>query len=84
MHDLVAEPKRAQLIPGFAQAKIAALSAGAVGCGISGSGPSVFALCKGKDTAIGVAEKMSLSFSSAGLTSDIFISTMNAPGAYTT
>jgi homoserine kinase len=82
MHDLVAEPKRTQLIPGFAQAKITALSAGAVGCGISGSGPSVFALCKGKDTAIGVAAEMSRSFSASGLASDTFISTMNAPGAY--
>jgi len=82
MHDLVAEPKRTQLIPGFARAKIAALSAGAVGCGISGSGPSVFALCRGKDTAIGIAGEMSRSFSESGLASDTFISTMNAPGAY--
>jgi homoserine kinase len=82
MHDLVAEPKRTQLIPGFVQAKIAALGSGAVGCGISGSGPSVFALCRGKDAAIAVAGEMARSFSVSGLGSDTFISTMNAPGAY--
>ena len=43
LRDLVIEPQRAQLIPGFARAKAAALAAGALGFSISGSGPSVFA-----------------------------------------
>ena len=81
MHDLVAEPKRIQIIPGFVQAKNAALGAGAIGCGISGSGPSVFALCRGESSAVAAAAAISGAFSAAGLASDTFISTLNAPGA---
>jgi homoserine kinase len=79
--DLLAEPKRTQLIPGFEQAKRAALNAGAIGCGISGSGPSVFALCKGELISRQVAEVMRKTFSEAELASDTYISPMNAPGA---
>jgi len=79
--DLLAEPKRSQLIPGFEQAKRAALDAGAIGCGISGSGPSVFALCKGEVTSDRVAKVMRKSFSDSGLISDTFVSQLNAPGA---
>ena len=81
IHDLLAEPKRTQLIPGFEQAKQAALDAGATGCGISGSGPSVFALCKGEMISRQVAEVMKIAFSVAGLASDTFVSPLNAPGA---
>ncbi len=80
--DLLAEPKRTMLIPGFEQAKKAALNAGAIGCGISGSGPSVFALCKGKSKAVQVAHTIAGSFAESGLLSEFFISPMNAPGAY--
>lgn len=45
MHDQIAEPARAHLIPGFETAKTAALEAGALGASISGSGPTMFALC---------------------------------------
>lgn len=79
--DLLAEPKRTQLIPGFEQVKRAALDAGAIGCGISGSGPSVFALCKGELAAGRVAKEMQKTFSEAGLSSDTIISPLNAPGA---
>jgi homoserine kinase len=80
--DLLAEPKRSQLIPGFEQAKQAALDSGALGYGLSGSGPSVFGLCKGEATARRSADVMQQAFSNAGLVSDIFISQLNAPGAY--
>ena len=43
--DVVIEPQRAALIPGFAEVRRAALSAGALGCSISGAGPTVFAWC---------------------------------------
>ncbi|MFA6335435.1 MAG: homoserine kinase [Bacteroidales bacterium] len=79
--DLLAEPKRTMLIPGFEQAKRAALDAGAIGCGISGSGPSIFALCKGESMALLIAEVIDRSFAEAGLLSEAFISPMNAPGA---
>ncbi|NTW31837.1 MAG: homoserine kinase [Bacteroidetes bacterium] len=81
MHDLLAEPKRTQLIPGFENAKHNALNAGAIGCGISGSGPSLFALCRSELTANIVAKEIKKSFLDAGLESDTFISSLNAPGA---
>ncbi len=56
--DAVAEPVRAPLIPGFADMKRAALQAGALGCSISGSGPSVFALTDSLETAQKVAFAM--------------------------
>lgn len=82
VHDLLAEPKRTLLIPGFETARRAALGAGAIGCGISGSGPSMFALCKGKDSAAIVAEAIAGSFSGEGLMTDTFISTLNSPGTF--
>ncbi len=44
LRDLLAEPHRAALVPGFTEAKAAALGAGAWGCSLSGSGPSIFAV----------------------------------------
>jgi homoserine kinase len=79
--DLLAEPKRTQLIPGFEAVKRAALDAGAIGCGISGSGPSVFALCNGELSAGRVAIVIQKTFSEAGLISDAIISSLNSPGA---
>ncbi len=84
VHDLLAEPKRTQLIPGFESARHSAMQAGAIGCGISGSGPSMFALCRGEASALKVAEAISGGFSGAGLKTDSFISTLNAPGAHIT
>jgi len=81
MCDLLAEPKRTQLIPGFEETRQAALDNGAIGCGISGSGPSVFALCKGELIAGLVSEVMKKAFYEAGLNSDTFVSQLNAPGA---
>ena len=54
LEDVVVEPFRSQLIPGFETIKKAALGNGALGTGISGSGPSVFSLCKTEATAIKV------------------------------
>ena len=51
LHDEIVEPMRSPLIPGFYKAKQAAKDAGALGSGISGSGPSIFALSKGEETA---------------------------------
>lgn len=56
--DYVAEPKRAGLIPGFRDLKESAIEGGALGAGISGSGPSVFALCRGESSAGNVSEMM--------------------------
>ncbi len=51
MHDVIAEPYRSQLLPGFTTVKLAAQSIGALACGISGSGPTVFAVCNNTETA---------------------------------
>src|SRR5262245_54524357 len=58
LEDPIAEPRRAPLIPGLAMIKRAAVEAGALGCSISGSGPSLFALCASPDRASGVAAAM--------------------------
>jgi homoserine kinase len=80
LHDVVAEPARSFLIPGFDAVKAAALGAGALGCSISGSGPSVFALCADTGTAARVGEAMSAAFAKAGLGWDLYLSSVNTRG----
>ena len=55
LEDTIAEPRRASLVPGLAVIKRAAVEAGALGCSLSGSGPSLFALCEGAGKAATVA-----------------------------
>jgi homoserine kinase len=82
VHDELVEPARAHLIPGFHQVKSAALEAGALGCSIAGSGPSVFAFSEDEGRAGRLAGVMRDAFRSAGkLNSDIFVSQGNAAGA---
>ena len=54
IQDVVAEPYRTQLLPGFAAARKNAYEIGALACGISGSGPTLFAICDDRQ----IAEKM--------------------------
>ena len=56
MKDVIAEPYRTKLLPGFSEARQAAMEMGARACGISGSGPTLFALCDKPDTAQRVAD----------------------------
>jgi homoserine kinase len=58
LEDTIAEPRRASLVPGFAAIKQAALDSGALGCSLSGSGPSLFALCRDATAAQAVASAM--------------------------
>jgi homoserine kinase len=58
LEDTIAEPRRASLVPGLAAIKQAALEAGALGCSLSGSGPSLFALCRDATSAAAVAAAM--------------------------
>jgi homoserine kinase len=58
LEDTIAEPRRAALVPGLAEIKQSAVDAGALGCSLSGSGPSLFALCRGAETARLVADAM--------------------------
>jgi len=65
--DRIAEPARAPLLPGFAAAKRAALDAGALGCSISGAGPSSFAFAEGDDMARAVCDAMTAAYRDAGV-----------------
>ena len=60
--DHIAEPKRASLVPGLAEIKAAAMSAGALGCSLSGSGPSVFALAATLEIARAAGDAMQRAF----------------------
>ena len=59
MKDVIAEPYRTKLLPGFAEARQAAQDIGALACGISGSGPTLFAVCDKADTAQRMADWLS-------------------------
>jgi len=82
LQDVVIEPIRSILIPGFTEIKEAALNAGALGGGISGSGPSIFALSKGKDNALKVADAIRNVYEPFGISFDIHISNINKKGVY--
>ncbi len=82
VEDAVAEPVRANLIPGFAEVKEAALRAGAHGCSISGSGPSMFAVTASVRVAHAVARAMQKTFwGAAGIACDTYVSGINRRGA---
>lgn len=80
--DVIAEPQRADLIPLYHELKKEVLSIGALGVGISGSGPSIFALSKGKESAEKVAEKMKILYSTLDIDFDIHISKVNKQGIH--
>lgn len=80
LHDEIAEPHRAVLIPEFENVKNAALDAGALGSGISGSGPSIFALCKGKETAEYVAKEMASVYTKTAIGIEVYVSKINTDG----
>lgn len=80
LEDKVIEPYRAMLIPKFDAIKTAALTAGALGSGISGSGPSIFALSKGEETAQKVAKAMSAIYTSINIEHDVYVSKINTEG----
>lgn len=81
LEDHIVEPVRSVLIPGYAGAKQQALEAGALGCNISGSGPSIFALTEGKATADKVACAFDLYYSELGIDHKVYVSGINAEGA---
>lgn len=81
LHDVIAEPIRSVFIPGFAAIKQKAKEAGALGAGISGSGPTMFALSRNKATAERVGHAMQQHFSSMELPSDVHVSAVNGAGA---
>jgi homoserine kinase len=78
--DVIIEPVRAILIPEFNEVKQAALDAGALGCSISGSGPSMFALSRDVDTAEQIGAAMQQAFLAVGITSEAYVSEINQEG----
>lgn len=79
--DSIAEPRRAPLVPGLSVIKRAAVDAGALGCSLSGSGPSLFALCRSRDAAGRVAEAMTRAVKAEiGGEPQTYISSISAQG----
>ncbi|WP_411768437.1 homoserine kinase [Winogradskyella sp. A3E31] len=78
--DVIIEPHRKELIPHFDELKKQVLNSGALGCGISGSGPSVFALSKGKNFAEKVAESMTSIYSDTDIAFEVHVSKINTEG----
>lgn len=78
--DLFAEPYRTGQLPDFKALKESALEAGSVGTGLSGSGPSVFSLCRGEEMASGVGEAMKAHFTDRGIASRIYTSRISQAG----
>ena len=80
--DVVIEPHRSALIPGFPGLKKAATDSGALGSGISGSGPSMFALSRGEAAAIRVGESMRQAFLKYNIEFELHISKINPKGIH--
>ncbi|MCT4602677.1 MAG: homoserine kinase [Marinifilum sp.] len=80
LEDHIIEPQRKVLIPEFDELKLSVMEAGALGCSISGSGPSVFALANGKETADVVANAMNMVFKRTDLEYKIYVSKVSDGG----
>lgn len=81
LQDVIIEPERADLIPGFYAVKKAALDGGALGCSLSGSGPSMFALCVSAELGQELGRRMQAAFRGLAIASSFFVSRISARGA---
>ncbi|MBP1840818.1 homoserine kinase [Formosa algae] len=80
LHDAIVEPHRSKLIPLYQDVKAAAKTAGALGSGISGSGPSIFSLCEGINTAKSVEQAIRKVYANSDIEFDTYVSKINAEG----
>ena len=80
LEDKIIEPYRAMLIPKFEETRQAALNSGALGSGISGSGPSIYALSKGRETAEKVGSAMESIYKNLNLDYQLYLSEINTKG----
>ncbi len=80
LHDVIIEPHRSKLIPYYNEVKMEALKTGALGCGISGSGPSIFSLSKGLENAKNVEDAIKNVYSKADIKFDTYTSRINTEG----
>lgn len=81
LKDVIAEPIRSLLIPGYDRIKEKARENGALGSGISGSGPTIFALSTDEEIATRVGKLISDEFGKIHLSSEIYVSRINPKGA---
>ncbi|MEM7107645.1 MAG: homoserine kinase [Bacteroidota bacterium] len=81
LEDVIVEPVRSMLIPGFDELKAASKDTGALGCSISGSGPSVFALCSEETIGQKTARSFEEVYANLGIDYEVYISTINEEGA---
>ena len=80
LEDVIIEPVRSILIPGFDALKLACKQVGALGGGISGSGPSIFMLSKTKEIAIAVEKEMKQLYDGIGLPHHTYVTSINQTG----
>lgn len=80
LNDVIIEPIRSILIPGFKEIKTKCLEAGALGGGIAGSGPSLFMLSPDKQTALTVEEQMKNIYERIGISYKTYVTTINSTG----
>ena len=80
LEDVVIEPQRSKLIPGFDRVKQAAMVNGALGCSISGGGPTTFAWCE-ETVAVAVRDAMVGAFAAIGLATDHWVTAITSAGA---
>lgn len=80
LEDVIIEPARSILIPGFEEVKRRSLAAGALGGGISGSGPSIFMLSKTKSIAKTVANEMETVYDQMGIDQKTYVTRLNHQG----
>ena len=83
LEDVIIEPVRSILIPGFEETKSRSLEAGALGGGISGSGPSIFMLSKDEKTAAAVEQEMKKVYSAIGIEYKTYMTKLNMKGITT-
>ena len=81
LKDVIAEPVRSAFIPGFEIIKQEMIKAGALGCGISGSGPTLFALSSDRQKAVEAGAAAQSRFLNYQLKSDVYVSKINFEGA---
>ncbi|RSC93183.1 homoserine kinase [Tenacibaculum singaporense] len=78
--DIIVEPARKHLIPHFDEVKQKAIEAGALGAGISGSGPTIFTLCKGDETSEGVYKTIQNTYQNKQIDFNMILSKINTEG----
>src|SRR6185295_20041282 len=81
LRDVLAEPHRAPLVPGFRAAQAAALDAGALGCTLSGAGPAIFAAAESPDGGRWVADALQTGLREAGVASEARLCGLDLQGA---